>query len=222
MAYTTQADVESCTNIVFDTTAQAVKMIDMATSIIDNYLGIEWSWATPYTWWLELQDKTFEVFAKKCWKFVELPNPKINSIISIDWDAYTWVKWEDYVVIWNMLRFCWCNWISCWCKKCLWFTTVEASVWYDPLPPEISMTAINIVRALWEQILAPASSSWSSQWQIKRITQWDLTKEWFSNSEWNSWSVWARFLPWMESYLSVLEKYKTQQVEADWLGCLVC
>lgn len=154
-------------------------------------------WVDDFTQWSRTQliEKRW-IYDTARWLEFYLKNKPVSAITKLNWEAYSWTKWTDYLIIYDRRAIFKQLPLNDW-----WMLEVEYTAWYSTIPDDLKL--LEMMLWCWE---LPDSMKvdfwiWISSYRLwdEQITFW--SKSWSWTSSMNSDDIYF-------SFTTLVDKYK--------------
>lgn len=195
MTYSTLAQFKSYLWIdSSDTSKDAVltQVLNSANSKLNHIC-----WVDDFTQWSRTQliEKRW-IYDTARWLEFYLKNKPVSAITKLNWEAYSWTKWTDYLIIYDRRAIFKQLPLNDW-----WMLEVEYTAWYSTIPDDLKLLEM----MLWCWELSDSMKAdfwiWISSYRLwdEQITFW--SKSWSWTSSMTSDDIYF-------SFTTLLDKYK--------------
>lgn len=178
MTYSTLAQFKSYLWIdSSDTSKDAVltQVLNSANSKLNHIC-----WVDDFTQWSRTQliEKRW-IYDTARWLEFYLKNKPVSAITKLNWEAYSWTKWTDYLIIYDRRAIFKQLPLNDW-----WMLEVEYTAWYSTIPDDLKLLEM----MLWCWELSDSMKAdfwiWISSYRLwdEQITFWSKSWSWTSSS----------------------------------------
>lgn len=131
-------------------------------------------WVDSFEKWTYKQTiETRWIYESSRWLEFFLKNKPVLSIDKMNWETYDWVKWTDYLVIYDRRIIARKIPLNDW-----WMVEIEYTAWYETIPDDLKLLEMMIACWLLPDTLKAQSMIWISEYNL-----WDETiKFWTKTS----------------------------------------
>lgn len=136
-------------------------------------------WVESFSSWTFTQ--TIEkrwIFDTARWLEFYLRNKPVSAITKLNWTAYEWTKWIDYLILYDRRAVFKKLPLNDW-----WMLDVEYSAWYSTIPDDLKLLQMMIACPMLPDWMKSEYWVWVSSYKLwdEQITFWSRNSNWISS-----------------------------------------